>query len=460
MRTIALLSLLLALLPGLAGAQTSDAPPGVAVPSQPGTATQVAPVEGFVPDAVALRVPPPQQRLIYSIVVENKEGGSIRVVDPPAQFLLARPGTVIGKVVRPGTKLNTESFHASLWGQPMTVAASAVNAIHIRTFDESNAPRAAVITLLPSELLDHELDGSVAVLRNDQIYTDIPGGRGIFGGAYPVIVGNPACVYRGRDKASFSESKAVLEIGDVIVIEVRAPAQWPRRLQLDNRLGGKLEIYYPTGNPVACGTVEKTVSGTGRFSGGVFCASGGIRATHNGVLDIDFSPLDDVGGMQIIPHAHSLSPELTYSQASPPYGIILGPDGSDMRGQAPVFSGYLYAQSGLEDPLRLPKLLVSVKFRDSAVRGGEAIEIESDGSAWLPLPTLVGREDLSDLTAIRIDWLPPSAKPQAQAAAPPPAPTPQRPAPAAKPKQPKAKAGLKGYSRPARPPRGHDKSGG
>jgi hypothetical protein len=385
--------------------------------------SQPAAGPGFIPDEAALKVPPPQQRLVYSVVIENRSGGLIRVIDPPAQFLLARPGVDIGTVVRPATMLNTESFHASLWGGPGTVVASAVNAVHIKAYDQPGLPRAAVITLLPSQLLSHELDGSQARLRDDQIYTDIPGGHGIFGGAYPVIAGNPARVYRNMRRVEFSPGNTSLRQGDVIIIQVQAPLEWPRMLTVQNAPGGKVTMRDAGGADVECGSVEKPVTGTGRFSGGAFCAAGGIRATHTGVLDIDFSPQGLLGGLQLIPHAHSLSPELTYSQESPPYGILLGPGGSDLRGQAPVYSGYIYPQSGLEEPKLLPHLRVSVQFEDYTRRGGTAVEVEPGPVPWVTLPSLSGREDLSDLRAIRIEWLPQAAHKPAPTSAAPPSPT-------------------------------------
>ncbi len=398
------------------------------LPGRPSTPVAQQAPPGFIPDAAALRVPPAQQKLVYSVRDREPRGRVIRVVDPPAQFLLARPGIDIGSVVRPATVLNTESFHASLWGKAGTVVGSAVNAVHIKAYDQTNAPRAAVITLVPAELLQHELDGSLARLRNDQIYTDIPGGRGIFGGAYPLIVGNPVTIFRDQRRVTFGPGDNALKVGDIIIIQVQAPQQWPRQMLMQNRAGGKLTIIDASGAELTIGSVEKPVSGTGRFIGGIFSDSGGIRATHTGVLDIDFSPHGQLGGLQLIPHAHSLSPELTYSQESPPYGILLGPDGTDLRGQAPVFSGYFYPQSGLEPPRLLPRLVISVQFRDYAVRAPNAVAVEPGTIPWLPFPSLSGREDISDMTALRIEWisvemLEPDAS-DAQQDAPAPAPVP------------------------------------
>jgi hypothetical protein len=370
-------------------------PPGYGAPGPPavgGQATEVTPSTQFIAAPPPASVPPPQATLAYSIVIDNRTGGIIRVVDPPAQFLLARPGTDIGTVLRPATELNSESFHASLWGQPMTVVASAVNAVHIKAYNEAAAPRAAVITLLPADLIHSDLAGVPSQPRNDSIYTDIPGGRGIFGGAWPVLTGNRVSVYRDTKHILFEGLADTIKVGDIIIIEVRTPEQWPQSLVFDNHEGGTVVLAGADGTRTICATISKPVTGTGRFSGGVFCNPGGIRATHSGVLDLDFSPFGETGGLQFIPYAHSLSPEMSYSQDSPPYGILLGPDGNDLRGQAPLFAGYLYPQSGLEAPAKLPRLNLSVQFGMS--------------SLWMPVPEMVGLQQFVDLSAIRIDWQP------------------------------------------------------
>lgn len=396
MRLLLACALLCALGMVLAAQPTPPPPSGETSPpdetplENPGQATSAVPPGQFIPDAAPLDIPPPQRKLAYSLVIDNRTGGVIRVVDPPAQFLLSRPGTDIGKVVRPATKLNTDSYHASLWGRPLTVVASAVNAIHIKAFDESSGQRAAVLTILPHELLQSNLLGKPEPPRDDALYTDIPGGRGIFGGAYPVICGNPVSIYRDGQHVYFDEQNTEIRPNDIIIIEVRTPEQWPQALIFENRESGAVTLTAADGKHTVVATVSKPVSGTGRFTGGVFSAPGGIRATHSGVLDIDFSPVGETGGLQLIPYAHSLSPEMSYSQESPPYGILQGMEMSDLRGQPPVFSGYLYPQSGLEAALRLPQLAVSVQF--------------SPSTQWVPVPAVSGREELAELAGIRIDW--------------------------------------------------------
>lgn len=360
-------------------------------------ATTVSSSAPFVPARPPHALAPPQTKLAYSVVIENKAGGIIRIVDPPAQFLLHRPGVDIGTVLRPATSVDTKGYHASSWGARLSVVASAVNAVHLKVYDDERTGRAGVITLLPAELHGHTLEGAPSALRGDAMYTDIPGGHGLFGGSYPVIVGNPVSIYRnGQEKLSFDPERVELLEGDVLIVEVRTPSEWPQGLQIENRPGGALTLVDSRGTTINCGSVSKAVTGSGRFEGGVFCESGGIRATHTAVLDLDFSPVKCTGGIQLIPEAHSRSAELTYSQTAPPYGILLGPEGNDLRAQPPLFGGYLYPSSHLETPVLLPILVVSVQL---------------DGDpAWQALPSLVGRSTLEGLHALRVDWVLPALR--------------------------------------------------
>jgi hypothetical protein len=356
----------------------------------PGQAVRTTPKQ-FIPDKPPDALPPPQVKLAYSIVIENKRDGIIRAVDPPAQFLLSRPGVDLGRVVRPASSVDKVGYHASSWGAPQTVVASAVNAVHFKVYDNPKNGRAGIITVLPQELLGHDFAGHRRSIREDEIYTDIKGGHGIFGGSYPLIVGNPVSVYRNNQRVFFDPASFDLDEGDIIIIEVRTPVQWPQGLVLDNRLGGAITLIDAAGGRIDCGKVDKPVSGSGRFDGGVFCGSGGIRATHTAVVDLDFSPEKCTGGMQLIPLAHSKSAELTYSTSSPPYGILEGPAGSDMRAAAPLFSGYLYPISQIEPPAVLPRLSISVQLEGNP--------------DWQSLPALIGRSDLHEMTALRLDWV-------------------------------------------------------
>jgi hypothetical protein len=345
----------------------------------------------FVPDQPPEKLPPPQARLAYSVVIENKAGGIIRIVEPPAQFLLSRPGIDLGHVIRPASSVDKIGYHASSWGALQTVVASAVNALHFKVYDNPANGRAGIVTVLPQELYGRTLEGRKRALRGDEIYTDIKGGHGIFGGSYPLIVGNPVSIYRQGQRVFFDPDKVDLDEGDIIIIEVRTPQQWPQGLLLDNREGGSITLIDATGSRIDCGRVDKPVSGTGRFEGGVFCGSGGIRATHTAVVDLDFSPDKCMGGMQLIPVAHSKSKELTYSTSSPPYGILEGPAGRDMRAAAPLFSGYLYPLSQIEPPAVLPRISITVQLEGNP--------------DWQPLPSLVGRSDLHEMTGLRVDWV-------------------------------------------------------
>src|SRR5690606_850074 len=75
----------------------------------------------------------------------------------------------------------------------------------------------------------------------DVLLTDIDAGTAIFGGAYPLIVGNPVNVYRGQNILGFSPQYPDIEIDDRIVIGVHVPVDWPDDLRIVNWVGGSVD---------------------------------------------------------------------------------------------------------------------------------------------------------------------------------------------------------------------------
>ena len=71
---------------------------------------------------------------------------------------------------------------------------------------------------------------------------------------------------------------------------------------------------------------------------------GRIRAAHPGVIDVSTSPNGEIGGFQIIPRDHAMSPEMTFTRTKTQW-MVVGPlwalDES-MEGLPPLFSDYLY----------------------------------------------------------------------------------------------------------------------
>jgi hypothetical protein len=84
--------------------------------------------------------------------------------------------------------------------------------------------------------------------------------------------------------------------------------------------------------------------GIGRFLGTQYADIGRIRAAHPGVICVSTSPAGQVGGFQIIPRDHAMSPELTYVRVKTQW-MVVGPlwalDPS-WEGLPPLFSDYLY----------------------------------------------------------------------------------------------------------------------
>ncbi|MCH7472343.1 hypothetical protein IIA79_05260 [bacterium] len=356
----------------------------------PGEATEVRAGEVALDDA-SNEVPPAQAELAYSVVIENRSGGIVRVVDPPAQFLLARPGVDVGKVSRPAKSLNVSTYHASLEADSLTVAASAVDGVHIKAYSGAEGSPGAVISILPAES-EHLFQGVGPFLeREDAIRTDIAAGRGIFGGAYPLIVGNPVSVYRDGVHVYFSPDNNAVMIGDIIIIEVRTPAQWPKELTAENRLAGSVVMRSEEGASTEIGQLATPIGGSARLDSDEYCAPGGISSTSTTMLAIDLALLGETGGLQLRSRAGGMEAGLGYNQGSPQYGIVLGRNGRDLSTEPPLFSGYIYPVSGLEEPRLLPRQLISVQL---------------DGSSdWLVLTPLSAGMDISGLAALRIQWL-------------------------------------------------------
>lgn len=84
--------------------------------------------------------------------------------------------------------------------------------------------------------------------------------------------------------------------------------------------------------------------GCGRFTGTQYADLGRIRANHPGVIDISTAPMGVIGGFQIIPRDHSMSPEMTNARLLTQW-MVVGPlyalDES-WEGSEPLFNDYLY----------------------------------------------------------------------------------------------------------------------
>ncbi|MFH2033197.1 MAG: hypothetical protein ABIJ26_00640, partial [Candidatus Margulisiibacteriota bacterium] len=305
----------------------------------------------------------------YLVQIDNSNGGEIAVM---------RSGTseVIGHVVYPTIKVNSKGYTASQWVAGSQVAATAVNAIHIKVDDAKT-----IFSILPVEFGETQ---SIASLRgyrsylspDSSIYTDIPAGAGIFGGGYAPYVGSQVLI-NGEKVAKDQTPKE----GDLIQIDIEPPSDAPKELVFENKFKGAVKLVHFDGNEEVVGEVLRPVQGIGRFDGTLYCDPGRIRANHAGVIDISTSPVGELGGFQIVPAEHAQSPEMKYARLKTQWMVVSAPSlfGPAMPGQPPLFRAYLR-------PDYMPDDLSSNDWYDRLAQRF-LVEVRLDGKGeWQPMP--------------------------------------------------------------------------
>jgi hypothetical protein len=107
---------------------------------------------------------------------------------------------VLGHVLQPTMKVNRRGFNASKYPPVASVAATAVNAIHLKAGQNTAENRGVIWSLSPKA--DNEA-GRVSlqseVSPGSSAFTDISGGTGIFGGPYTPFIGNPIFLDNDRN---------------------------------------------------------------------------------------------------------------------------------------------------------------------------------------------------------------------------------------------------------------------
>ncbi|HOF89792.1 MAG TPA: hypothetical protein PLZ36_17070, partial [Armatimonadota bacterium] len=267
----------------------------------------------------------------------------------------------IGHVVTYTTKVSDQGYTASKWAPVGAVAATAVNAIHLRVGYNAKADKGIVFSILPKELTTAGGAKLQSYLSPDSsIYTDIPGGTGIFGGHWAPILGNPVYLEEAHGLRRLPDGYRPQQ-GDVLVITVMEPADLPQAIIFDNRFGGFITAIGWDGAETRIGQVLKPVAGVGRFTGTQYAAAGRLRANHNGVIDISTSVFGTISGFQIIPREHAMSPEMVRARTMTQW-MVIGPlDARDpsWEGVAPLFRDYLrpsWAADDIERPDWLNRL--------------------------------------------------------------------------------------------------------
>ncbi|GHV52471.1 hypothetical protein FACS1894216_08680 [Synergistales bacterium] len=317
--------------------------------------------------------------LIYEIRVPFIIGGHAAAIHGGGSFDL-------GEVVRIPDKSRWPSYTASAWGGESSVAASAVNAIHLLMSVEKEKGR--TMSIIPLDTI------APAAGTDASIVIDAPAGKGLFGAWAPPVGSRVSVLTASGDIRPLDKTNVPVG-GDSLVIGVYAE-DMPYMVDFENRPGGRVTSWSRSDAKVIA-RVIRPVGGSGRFEGTLFQDGGRIRANHSGVIDVSTSPRGEIGGFQIIPWDHALtSKEMQGAWQLTQWMIIGPPDGkSEMGGTFPLFAGGLIPGTSEGDGLwdmwstygRRP--LVTARL---------------DGGEWQKLPNAAGRVDdaLKNVTHLRI----------------------------------------------------------
>ena len=313
---------------------------------------------------------------LYRLKIENRPEGAISV-----RTSADREWQQIGRVVQPVLRVNERGYTASQWGGNSTVVASAVNAIHLKVRD-FNEQGGVIFSILPRHIDSGKgLPYSSYSSPASSLQTDIKAGESIFGGKWSLLVGNPVFLQGEQELTPLPTDYSPVS-GDVLVIKVLIPRNYPSAIIFENRYNGRVLLEYPGRKPLVVARVLKPVVGIGRFIGTKDTPPGRIRANHSGVIDISTSLLGRVGGFQIIPVEHSESPEMSNARLLTQW-MIVGPVGFEdpaLRGHAPLFSEVL-------QPRYLEELAATTQEWHQDLLSRTLVEVMYKGEeVWRPMP--------------------------------------------------------------------------
>ncbi|MHB8994242.1 MAG: hypothetical protein ACYC63_03220 [Armatimonadota bacterium] len=320
------------------------------------------------------QAPPPQSlREDLRLRVTNTTGGAIEASrDAGATWL------TLGCVTHPALRVSRNSYTAAGWAQDSAIAATAVNALHIKIATNPETKRPMTLSLVPGG----RTLGAATRAPGSSIYTDFDGGKAIFGGGLGPYVDSPVFLANSQPPVKLPPAYVPAD-GDVLLIIRHAPQPLPRYAIIENRAGGAVEVDYGEG-PVKVGVVDQPARGIGRFEGALHAAAGRVRANHPGVIDVSTSPIYLMGGFQIIPRGHAASPELAYVKGGAQW-LVIGPESPsdpDWAGQPPFFSSTILPSYRRDD--------LAGGHEDFAQRllSRTSVEARFGDGPWEPLPRI------------------------------------------------------------------------
>lgn len=318
---------------------------------------------------------------IFEIEIPMQKGAEVTVTAANGKTF------AVASVAALPTKTRYPSYTASAWGEPGSVCASAVNAVHMLVSVEKGKGR--TLSIIPKETI------APAAGPGASVVLDAKAGESLFG-AWAPAVGSRVSV-RTRDGAAAPLAADNLpKEGDTLVIEVFEDPSLPYMVDIENRPGGRVVAWYSDGYKIL-GRVLVALGGTGRFEGTLFQRNGAIRANHSGVIDVSTTPRGTTGGFQIVPWDHALASKEMQNIWKMTQWLVIGPaDGtSKLGGTSPLFKhGLVSGPAGGEEMWDMwssygRKSLVTVRRKN----GG-----------WERMPESAGRNDnsLRSITELRI----------------------------------------------------------
>jgi len=326
----------------------------------------------------------------------------VRVVNEPGgEMTISRDGgktwEKLANVLAPAGVLNKEGYTASSWAPEGRVAATAVNAVHIKVRLNKTNGKGILLSLLPKDFYSPPEDYKSYYSKNSSIVVDAPAGAGFFGGAESPFIGSPVLLERNGGAPVPLPEDYYPEPGDALTIIVERPAEYPSEIEFENRFGGFITARYPGGAEKLIGQVLKPVAGVGRFDGSLYTGVGRLRANHTGVICISTSPPGVIGGFQILPENHGMSPEMANARLLTQWMVVGPPAATDpsLEGVAPLFRYFLRPVHFIKEAggRTLDEMLESF-----------VVEVRLKEGPWQRMPEVAGRVDdaLKDLTHVRI----------------------------------------------------------
>lgn len=310
----------------------------------------------------------------FRLRIHNQVSGSVMVS-------LTRGATwyPIGQVLIPNSgaihTVKQGEFSAVKWASTSSVAATAVNAIHLKLTHSGS--HGELISLLPKDVMAWREAGISYAGEPSSVYLDNAAGTGLFGLEWSVRVGDPVYLKEGDRWVPWPEGRLPQLQDEWMVIAKDAGVKgWS--VEIENRPEGRVTMLMPNAPPQVVARVIKPMSGSGRFPGTLYQSVGRIRANHPGVIDVSTSPLGQMGGFQIVPNQHGLSHQLRFTLTSPVYMVIQPLEGAPaLEGEWPLFRGL--------------------------IQPGDVVDAMVNG-AWQPMPESIGKDTtrLSVVEAIRI----------------------------------------------------------